>query len=618
MNLKLSNFQKQILCAIVIFLAASVSHLRALRNDYVIDDYKIIVYNEFISDWNNAKVLLNPKYLIDPYPLKCGARPVMLLSLIIDQKIWGQSPFGYHFTNILLHGMSSACIFMLTFLLLKYGKMKEDVLDARPDYEDYAVSMFASLVFAFHPIQAEAVNVASFRADLLATFFYLAALILIIRAVHSEKNKNLKYYISGFVLFVMGMFSKEMVITLALVFPFYVYIIVGRKIRKRTFVVAAACIAAAVIFILFFWNQRFFYLLHHSVFPNIEGNLSPVSSISAYLNTIFLSILHYAETIILPFGLAVDYELPVRASVLNPGMFMSLVATAVIAGAAYLVKDKVFRFGLVFMLLAYLPVSNIFPLINTVNDRYMYLPMAGFSIAFAVLIFKLSAKIDIKGISAGLIIAVMLSSLYLYATLERNLVFADGFSLYSDAVKTASNNIRVRYNLGVAHMIKGDYVKALENFAVVSNVNPVYKRADLLHLEGVCYQNLGDSRKAEKHFVRSLHLRPNKETILRYANMLMQEGDQDGAVSLLKKSIDLGPDPLSYNNIGIYYAVRKDYNKAADYFAKAIELDPEYANAWANLVKTAQDSGNTRLSDQTVLLLRKYYPHGSSQLGANK
>ena len=587
--------------------------MRALRNDYVLDDYKLIVCNDFISEQQNAKILLNPKYLLNPYPLKCGARPLTVLSLLVDYKFWQESPFGYHLTNILLHAMSSAAVFLLVLLLLNHsgGRPEEGSF---PVNGRFAAAVFAALVFAFHPIQAEAVNIASFRADLLATFLYILSLTALIKAACGKIPANLYYYAAGFIFFVLSLFAKEMAISLVLVFFIYTIIYSGLKFRKRTMAVIVTGTAMSALFILFFWSNRFYYLLHSCIFPNIKDNLSPVSSIGAYLSTIILSFLHYLQTMLVPARLSIDYELNVTHTILKPDIFLSLALIAVVIAAFIFVKNRLFRFGLGFWFACYLPVSNIFPLINTINDRYMYLPMVGFAVALSAVIFGYLKKKIFYSVTTGALAAVLIVVCYGCLTLRRNIVFENGYSLYSDGVKIAPTNIRVRYNLGIAYMVKNDYGEAVKNFEIVSRINPLYKKADMLHLLGVCHDKLGDSKKAKFYYRWALRVNPRKETLNNYAGILMREGNPDAAAYYYKKSLELSPDASTLNNLGIYYAVNKDYGRAAGYFKQAVELEHNYLNAWANLFKIVRDSKDRTLSEDISGLLQKTFLKGKKEI----
>lgn len=54
--------------------------------------------------------------------------------------------------------------------------------------------------------------------------------------------------------------------------------------------------------------------------------------------------------------------------------------------------------------------------------------------------------------------------------------------------------------------------------------------------------------------------------------------------------------PQNHNNLGDYYGRQGDFNKAIEEFKKAIELNPNYADAYHNLANTYQGIGQTDLA----------------------
>jgi len=73
-------------------------------------------------------------------------RPVFSLSLALDYSLWGLNPFGFHLTNIILHAINAVLLYSLGNKL-----------------QGRTCAVFASLLYALHPIQAHTVNVISTR-----------------------------------------------------------------------------------------------------------------------------------------------------------------------------------------------------------------------------------------------------------------------------------------------------------------------------------------------------------------------------------------------------------------------------------------------------------------------
>ena len=88
---------------IFVFVVSFVSRYNSLFGQYVLDDFVLIVYNKFITDINNIFLLLNPINIFEVLPIRCGARPVTIATLIVDFWVGNLNPFWYHLTNLFLH-----------------------------------------------------------------------------------------------------------------------------------------------------------------------------------------------------------------------------------------------------------------------------------------------------------------------------------------------------------------------------------------------------------------------------------------------------------------------------------------------------------------------------------
>jgi hypothetical protein len=91
--------------------------------------------------------------------------------------------------------------------------------------------------------------------------------------------------------------------------------------------------------------------------------------------------------IIYPVNLSVDYFVNYSKAMPLSAVF-TLFAVAACIISILKIKNKYFKFALFFTAVSYIPVSNIVPLVNTIADRYMYMPMIGISMIFACLMLK--------------------------------------------------------------------------------------------------------------------------------------------------------------------------------------------------------------------------------------
>jgi len=130
-------------------------------------------------------------------------RPLTTLTFKL-QWVDEETRFPYHVTNVLLHSLTSAMCVPASLLV----------------FNELLPSIYCGLVFAFHPIHAEAVSNITGRAEVLCTLLYLLGFVIYGRAVLAARSggrQGLGHYIS--LVGVMGctflsMLAKEHGITM--------------------------------------------------------------------------------------------------------------------------------------------------------------------------------------------------------------------------------------------------------------------------------------------------------------------------------------------------------------------------------------------------------------------
>jgi len=149
--------------ALAIALLTLAAHLPGLRHQFVLwDDTTHITQNPVIRalTWANITAMFTQ-------PIAKLYCPLTWLSFAVDHQIWGQNPFGYHLTNILLHVANTVLVFLLI------GQIGKSAPPLAP--------FFTALLFGIHPLRVESVAWATERKDVLFVFFYLLALLVYLR-----------------------------------------------------------------------------------------------------------------------------------------------------------------------------------------------------------------------------------------------------------------------------------------------------------------------------------------------------------------------------------------------------------------------------------------------------
>ena len=148
--------------AILVALAVIV-YANALRNGFALDDIPIVAENPVVRSIGNVGSIFGTNYWSRGGTETIGDptlyRPLTVFTYAIDHAMWGESAAGFHATNIVLHAVTTAVVFLIALELLA----------------TLGAAFAAAAIFAVHPIHTEAVTSVIGRAEVLATLFFLLA-----------------------------------------------------------------------------------------------------------------------------------------------------------------------------------------------------------------------------------------------------------------------------------------------------------------------------------------------------------------------------------------------------------------------------------------------------------
>jgi|MudIll2142460700_1097286.scaffolds.fasta_scaffold14192_2 hypothetical protein len=234
-------------------------------------------------------------------------------------------------------------------------------------------------------------------------------------------------HILSVLLFFVAVFCKETALTLPIILFCYDYGF--RKERLKTPVILKRYVPyAAVIGI---------YLVAR--FHVLEGLAPHQERFGLYQSiiNIFPLFAQYLEKLLLPLNLNAFHVLHPISSVLGPRGISGLVVTVAFLLSAFVAfrKSREVFLCQLFMVIPLLPVLYI-PVLgqNPFAERYLYLPWFGFVLLTALL--QKRSWTDAPKIAGGVTIAfIAMAGLYSLATVERNSVWKDDYSLFEDTVK---------------------------------------------------------------------------------------------------------------------------------------------------------------------------------------
>src|SRR4029077_2992098 len=141
--------------------------------------------------------------------------PLTTMSHMLDCQFFGLKPGTHHFVNVLLHTASA----LLLFFLL------EQLTGA------FWRSAFVAALFAIHPLHVESVVWIAERKDVLSGFLFILTLLAY---VHYARKPNVGRYATMSILFVCGLLSKPMLVTLPAILLLLDYWPLNRRRRQFT------------------------------------------------------------------------------------------------------------------------------------------------------------------------------------------------------------------------------------------------------------------------------------------------------------------------------------------------------------------------------------------------
>ncbi|MBI4838527.1 MAG: tetratricopeptide repeat protein, partial [Nitrospirae bacterium] len=171
-----------------------------------------------------------------------------------------------------------------------------------------------------------------------------------------------------------------------------------------------------------------------------------------------------------------------------------------------------------------------------------------------------------------------------FASYQRNAVWKDEISLWTDVVSKSPNKARGYNGLGLAYKKLKQYAEAIEQFRKAARLDS--KNAEAHYNLGNTYKDLGFIDNALTEYQTALTIDPNiAEIHLSFANVLKNKGLIDEAIEHYKSAIKLQPDfTEAHNYLGFaYYYHKRQFNEALEEYQVALKQDPRNAATHLNL-----------------------------------
>lgn len=460
---KLARWQTPLICLVLGAVTLAV-YWAARRNEFLNwDDLTYVSVNDHVRGgitWANLVWAFTHSYSSNWHPLTW-------ISHMLDCQLFGLNPGPPHVVNVAFHIANVLLLF--AFLRNATGALWR--------------SAFVAALFALHPLHVESVAWLAERKDVLSTFFFLLTVLAYTAYVRTtrprdpgamtpqERAKPSFWYGLALVLFVLGLLSKPMLVTL----PFVLLLLDYWPLRRLQIQVKEQEVAQGAVS----WDSPpylkrvlvekipFFVLSLAScvvtfIAQKSGGAMAAFESLpfGTRLENALVSYVAYLVKFIWPVALSPIYPHPTHWDTWR--VIGSACLLVVLSAAAWLARRR-FPFVLVGWLWY---LGTLVPVIGLIQvgsqafaDRYTYIPLVGIMMVLVWLFPSSSSSFSSSSSSssssfsslkrplvfASLACAVLLLS---FLTTQQVRIWQNTGTLFRHALDLAPNNVQALYGLG--------------------------------------------------------------------------------------------------------------------------------------------------------------------------
>jgi tetratricopeptide (TPR) repeat protein len=511
-----------------LLLITLLVHGRAIGYGFCVSDDVPQIVNNPTLQWKNA-----PDYFVkdvwrNPQPqFRLYYRPVFLLWLLLNFKLFGLHPALWHLAAILLHGVVVVMVYRLGLRLMG----------------NELIAAAAALLFAVDPTHVESVVWISGVTEPLMAAFVLGGFLCYLRWRETQARGTM---LLCALLTLAALLAKETSAALPLLIALYEWLFPraqGDNVRARMKGVVRAAgpgFAAAAVY-----GCMRLYAMNHVVFAN--------NAPAKVLMTWPLALWEYARMMFWPLGLAMFYDVRILK---QPSIWNFWLPTAFVIGCAALlafafVRNKLAAFLGCWWLLPIVPaLIGIFSFLEAdiVHDRYTYLSSVGFVLLLAWGLSRLPRSgREAFGLPAEVLgVLVVLVCVGGVLTARQTQVWENGITLYAHSVEVSPKNVRARNLLANQFFKMGDVGRALAFYDSSLRLEPNLWETNFAL--GVTLASVDQLPQGESFLRRARALdSKNPQTYLALAAVLRAENQPDEARQVLSEgllSVDESRDVL--------------------------------------------------------------------------
>jgi tetratricopeptide (TPR) repeat protein len=415
------------------------------------------------------------------------------------------------------------------------------------------------------------------RKDVLSVFFSLVSLAVFARFAaayreHLERPtgertgvRAVRWYLLLAAGYGLCLMSKPMTLPL----PLLMLLVAAWPIpRERRPGLLRLAIALAPLLVL---SAGAIFLYSNVDIAHAELEQVGLQSPFSVAEVIVTSLAAYPARLLFPANLQHIYAVhPGSAPAWQVAGSLLLLAAATTVSAACARRRPFLVVGWLWYLVSLLPVVVLF-LSNAAADRFSYFPVIGITVMVVWSVGELADRRWPASWAIATTAAVIALALTTRAECRH---WQNSLTLFSHLLELDPRNDLARRQLGIAQGAAGEPAKALESLRAVLASRP---DVSLNHYNmGVVLEQLGRADEALGYYAEAARLAPNGIRALYNSGLIhLDRGNFDDGLASFLEAIRRSPRSAgSLHKVGSIKALQGQFGSAAEFYRRALEIDP--------------------------------------------
>lgn len=568
---------------IVVLLAVVLAYSNHFYNEFHFDDSHTIQDNAYIRDLKNIPLYFKSVQTSSSMPSHQGYRPMVTTTLAIDYALSMWKTKGENGYDLFFYHLSNFTWFLIIIVLL-YFLQKDLYQRAQPNTEIVPfMALVGCLWYGLLTPNAETVNYIISRSDILSTLAIVASF-----AIYIQFKDLRKYYLYVIpsVVGMFAKETTIMFAPLLVAYDFMVekqmslsQIFSANGIRSFLGSILTglpALVIGAALAILGIKMTQVFEM--SGATSGLYYRITQPYIVLHYVVQFFFPFGLTADTDIPGIVSISDDRLVIGFAFLAGLIWLAFKASEK-------TEWRPAAYGIVWFLVTLLPTALV-PLAEVTNDHRVFLPYIGLVIAVVNLIGNLYLRLSHnKAVQTAMVVILLLVvSGYGYGVHERNQVWKTDESLWRDVTEKSPNNGRGWMNYGLTLMGKGDYTNADYCYQQALAKTPRYY---ILHINiGILKEATGNSAEAEQYFKNALTYGDGKyvEPFYYYSRHLLHAKRIDESVIYCEKGLQIfGGHVYSLYLLMDIYNYAQNWPKLKEAAQRTLAIYPNDAKAQSML-----------------------------------